>query len=243
MTGHFWGEDVHISGGMSERTYSHSNEADRGEIILCSPFCHLPPRTTFRNWLSAPRGGLFWTNTQSLPFTDKTKSRVQPRWQRPLAKRTVTFTDFPWLVNQTSPASCSQHIQNHESHVTPTHSTSPFSGDHKSNKGLAYVITVLKKSDEMHRWYLDNQPAGPRRQTAEATPCIRHTCCDLVLRHTWRGQFLLTKPLAAPQVRLLLPEPSRWFMHFLHQHPTEGMNQTLIKAFVKERQNITLSVY
>lgn len=33
-----WYFDFPISGGMSERAHSHSNKADRGEIILCSIF-------------------------------------------------------------------------------------------------------------------------------------------------------------------------------------------------------------
>lgn len=127
---------------MSERTYSQSNKADRGKIILCSTFYHLPPRTTFRNSLSVPRGGLFWTDTQSLPFTEQTKSRVQ------LADRGL-WLNAPWhlLIFMTDEPNVASIMLTPELWVT--HDTKTlhflFSGKYicKSNRKDWFALYVL----------------------------------------------------------------------------------------------------
>lgn len=166
-----------------ERLYSAAH------FTICLPEQHSEIHYLF------PGGGLFWTDTQSLPFTEQTKSRVQ------LADRGL-WLNAPWhlLIFMTDEPNVASTMLTPELWVT--HDTKIlhflFSGKHicKSNRkdwfalyvlcNIFYRIIFLKKvlkcinhifiaSLQTHRGL---PTAEGCRSYVEATPCVCHTCCD-----------------------------------------------------------------
>lgn len=88
-----WEEYSHTTAALSERTWRHSNQRTEERLYSATELPSVLQRKYTESHNLCPEG-LFWTDGQCrcLQWTDKELSSAC--WQRPFARRTVTFTDW-----------------------------------------------------------------------------------------------------------------------------------------------------